>query len=91
MQNRLGDYFGFGYAMADGGKGVNLEGDFLNLSANSLASDSTDSNLISYGNVDYNNSDESSWELGQIISITTMNTFSKTACSDLCWAWDIIS
>ncbi|MAL85996.1 MAG: hypothetical protein CMI23_06550 [Opitutae bacterium] len=65
-KSRLGEYyFGFGYAMADGGKGVNLEGDFLNLSANSLASDSTDFNLnFSYGNVDYNNSDESSWELG---------------------------
>ena len=64
-KSRLGEYyFGFGYAMADGGKGVNLEGDFLNLSANSLASDSTDFNLnFSYGNVDYNNSDESSWEL----------------------------
>ena len=32
--------------------------------------------LISLANVDYNNSDESSWAI-KIIYITTMNTFSK--------------
>ena len=39
-KSRLGEYyFGFGYAMADGGKGIDADGDFLNLSANSPASD----------------------------------------------------
>ena len=54
-KSRLGEYyFGFGYAMADGGKDLNADGDFLNLSANSPASDSADFNLfLSYGNVDY--------------------------------------
>ena len=70
-KSRLGEYyFGFGYAMADGGKDLNADGDFLNLSANSPASDSADFNLfLSYGNVDYKDSlgaDQSgtSWELG---------------------------
>ncbi len=70
-KSRLGEYyFGFGYAMADGGKDLNADGDFLNLSANSPASDSADFNLfLSYGNVDYKDTlgaDQSgtSWELG---------------------------
>jgi hypothetical protein len=67
-KSRLGDYyFGFGYAMADGGKGIDADGDFLNLSANSPASDSADFNLyLSYGNVDRNSTSgsDSSWELG---------------------------
>ena len=51
--------------MADGGKGLGVEGDILNLSANSLASDTTDFNLFfSYGNIESNNTDETSWELG---------------------------
>ena len=65
-KSRLGEYyFGFGYAMADGGKSDNIEGDFLSLSANSPASDSADFSLyFNYGNIDHNNSDDSSWELG---------------------------
>lgn len=69
-KSRLGEYyFGFGYAMADGGKGIDADGDFLNISANSPASDVADFNLyLSYGNVDYKQSsvDKSgtSWELG---------------------------
>lgn len=65
-KSRLGEYyFGFGYAMADGGKGGGAEGDFLSLSANSPASDSADFVLhFNYGNVDLNNTDDSSWELG---------------------------
>ena len=67
-KSRLGEYyFGFGYAMADGGKGIDADGDFLNLSANSPASDSADFNLyFSYGNVDRNSTSgsDSSWELG---------------------------
>jgi hypothetical protein len=67
-KSRLGEYyFGFGYAMADGGKGIDADGDFLNLSANSPASDSADFNLyLSYGNVDRNSTSgsDSSWELG---------------------------
>ena len=42
-KSRLGEYYmGFGYAMADGGKNADIEGDFLSLSANSPASDSAD-------------------------------------------------
>ena len=67
-KSRLGEYyFGFGYAMADGGKGIDADGDFLNLSANSPASDSADFNLyLSYGNVNRNSTSgsDSSWELG---------------------------
>ena len=65
-KSRLGEYyFGFGYAMADGGKGPSIDGDFLSLSANSPASDSADFVLhFNYGNVESNSSDDSSWELG---------------------------
>ena len=65
-KSRFGEYYlGFGYAMADGGQGAGIDGDFLNLSANSPASDSTDFILqFNYGNVDFNNADDSSWELG---------------------------
>ena len=40
----LGEYYyGFGYSMLDGGKnGVDIEGDELSLSINSLASDFAD-------------------------------------------------
>lgn len=67
-KSRLGEYyFGFGYAMANGGKGIDADGDFLNLSATSPASDSADFNLfLSYGNVDVESpaASGSSWELG---------------------------
>ena len=43
-KSRLGEYYyGFGYSMLDGGKnGVDIEGDELSLSINSLASDFAD-------------------------------------------------
>jgi len=65
-KSRLGEYYmGFGYAMADGGKCADIEGDFLSLSANSPASDSADFVLrFDYGSVDSIASDESTWELG---------------------------
>ena len=65
-KSRLGEYyFGFGYDMVDGGKTGDIKGNFLNLSANSPASNSADFNLhFSYGNIDSNNTDDSSWELG---------------------------
>ena len=65
-KSRLGEYyFGFGYDMVDGGKTGGIDGNFLNLSANSPASNSADFNLhFSYGNVDSITTDDSSWELG---------------------------
>ena len=65
-KSRLGEYYyGFGYAIGDGGKSGNLEGDFLNLSFNSPASDSADFVIgFNYGNVDVNLKDNTSWELG---------------------------
>jgi len=56
---------GFGYAIADGGKNTNIEGDFLSVSANSPASDSADFILrFDYGSVDSNVAELSTWELG---------------------------
>jgi len=65
-KSRLGEYYmGFGYAIADGGKNTNIEGDFLSVSANSPASDSADFILrFDYGSVDSNVAELSTWELG---------------------------
>ena len=65
-KSRLGEYYyGFGYAIADGGKSGTLEGDFLNLSLNSPASDSADFVInFNYGNVDADLQDNTSWALG---------------------------
>lgn len=62
-KSRLGDYYlGFGYSNASGKK--DLEGDFLNFSANNPASDSTDFLLqFNYGNVDSNGGDNTSWDI----------------------------
>ena len=53
-KSRLGEYYlGFGYSIIDGGKTADLDGDAFQLSANSLASDSTDFILnFSYGRAD---------------------------------------
>ena len=66
-KSRLGEYYyGFGYSMLDGGKdGVDVEGDVLHLSANSLASDYADFELyLDYANVEVAAEDKSSWNLG---------------------------
>ncbi|MDC0547505.1 hypothetical protein OAO16_00955 [Opitutales bacterium] len=64
-KSRLGDYYlGFGYTNASGKKALELEGDFLNFSANNPASDSTDFLLqFNYGNVDSNGGDNTSWDI----------------------------
>ena len=64
-KSRLGDYYlGFGYNNASGKKALELEGDFLNFSANNPASDSTDFLLqFNYGNVDSNGGDNTSWDI----------------------------
>ena len=53
-KSRLGEYYlGFGYSIIDGGDTVDIEGDAFQISANSLASDSTDFILnFSYGRAD---------------------------------------
>ena len=53
-KSRLGEYYlGFGYSIIDGGKTVDLEGDAFQITANSIASDSTDFILnFSYGRAD---------------------------------------
>ena len=58
-KSRLGEYYlGFGYTLVDGGKSGNLEGGLFDISANSMASDSTDFILnFSYGNVETNGTD----------------------------------
>ncbi len=65
-KSRLGEYYlGFGYTMVDGGKSGNLEGDLFELTANSIASDSTDFILsFSYGNVENNTTDDSTFSIG---------------------------
>ena len=65
-KSRLGEYYlGFGYAMVNGGKSGNLEGDLFELTANSIASDSTDFILsFSYGNVEDNGTDDSTFSIG---------------------------
>jgi hypothetical protein len=65
-KSRLGEYyFGFGYDMVDGGKTGGIDGNSLNLSANSPASETTDFSIyFNYGNIESNNTDDSSWELG---------------------------
>jgi hypothetical protein len=51
--------------MVDGGKSGNLEGDLFELTANSIASDSTDFILsFSYGNVENNTTDDSTFSIG---------------------------
>ena len=58
-KSRLGEYYlGFGYSIIDGGDAVDFEGDAFQISANSLASDSTDFVLnFSYGRADRSLSD----------------------------------
>lgn len=65
-KSRLGEYYyGFGYAMAEGGKSGSLKGDFLNLTLNSPASDSADFIIgFNYGNVDVDLKDDTSWGIG---------------------------
>lgn len=65
-KSRLGEYYlGFEYAMADGGKTKDLEADLFQITANSMASDSTDFIFnFSYGNVESNGTDDSSFTLG---------------------------
>ena len=65
-KSRLGEYYlGFGYTIVDGGKGADLEGGLFDLSANSLASDSTDFILsLSYGEVESNATDDSTFSIG---------------------------
>jgi len=42
-KSRLGEYYlGFGYTLVDGGKSGDFEGGLFDITANSLASDSTD-------------------------------------------------
>ena len=65
-KSRLGEYYlGFGYTLVDGGKSGNLEGGLFDISANSMASDSTDFILnFSYGNVETNGTDDSTFSIG---------------------------
>ena len=65
-KSRLSEYYyGFGYAMVDGGASGDVEGTLLNLSATNPASDSTDFVLsFNYGNIEALNADNTSWELG---------------------------
>lgn len=66
-KSRLGEYYyGFGYAMLDGGKGgTTLEGDQLSLSINSPASDVADFEIyLDYANVESGPNDHSSWAIG---------------------------
>lgn len=66
-KSRLGEYYyGFGYSMLDGGKnGVDIEGDELSLSINSLASDFADFEIyLDYANVEMGVQDDTSWNLG---------------------------
>ena len=65
-KTRQGEYFlGFGYATVESDKGFGIEGDFINLSVNSPASDSADFVLnFNYGSVNESSSDNTSWNLG---------------------------
>lgn len=66
-KSRLGEYYyGFGYSMLDGGKnGVDIEGDELSLSINSLASDFADFEIyLDYANIEMGVQDDTSWNLG---------------------------
>ena len=80
-KSRLGEYyFGIGYSMLDGGKsGANLEGNALNLSANSLASDFSDFKIyLDYASVEHGVMDESLWNLG----IDYISRFDELALAD---------
>ena len=65
-KSRLGEYYlGFGYTLVDGGKSADFEGGLFDITANSLASDSTDFILsLSYGQVEDNGTDDSTFSLG---------------------------
>ena len=65
-KSRLGEYYlGFGYTFVDGGPKGDLEGDMLEISANSMASDSTDFIFnLSYANVEQNGTDDSVFQIG---------------------------
>ena len=64
-KSRLGEYyFGFGLSSAGGGVGAELEGDMLNLSVNSLASDDADFSLsYSYGKLESNSTQNTLWSI----------------------------
>ena len=66
--------------MLDGGKsGANIEGNELNLSANSLASDFADFQIyLDYASVEYGKMDESLWSLG----IDYISRFDELALAD---------
>ena len=65
-KSRLGEYYlGFGYTFVDGGPKGDLEGDMLEISANSMASDSTDFIFnLSYASVEQNGTDDSVFQIG---------------------------
>lgn len=66
-KSRLGEYYyGFGYAMLDGGKnGADVEGDEFGLSLNSPASDFADFEIyLDYANVEVGPQDQTSWGVG---------------------------
>ena len=64
-KSRLGEYyFGFGVMRANGGNGIDVEGDAIALSVNTLASDSADFIFsFDYGKLETNASKDTAWSI----------------------------